>query len=411
MKRAFLYVAYIMVLLSLSQLALANSVSIPFYNDSVNVSFDAGILNLPKVQLKAKKIDETYLRYQYLPFESLISSIKSYQKAHQLNDWFYYKILETTINKLYPEEKPSVRTSIVWYCMLKSKYDVRYIRSGRKSNISGAISYRKKAPYYCTSKNFRDRGKVFLTLSHNDSKHKSGKSIMMYKKKDRLMSFSMDTLPIMKPDTVERVFQFYANGVLETITVKLDKTLIDMQRDLPNTFLGDKFTTPLSPMAANSLLPQLRRIIAGKDTLIAARLILAFVRESFTYKTDEDHFGFEKELSPEEALYYRYSDCEDRSSLYFYLVKELLNVPVATISYIIPNQDGHCSIAIGGFCVEDYKPLFVQDSIEFWMAEPTDLGNTLDIGEIPKEFARKHHKVVRVYIPQADSLPHTSQIP
>lgn len=407
MKRAFFIV---MFLTARSLTTWASTVSIPFYNDTIAISYDAGILNLPKVQLKIKKVDNTYERFKNLPFESLINSIKSYQKAHKLNDWFFYQILESTVNKLYPEEKPNVRTAIIWYCMLKGGYDVRYHKAGKSTYLSGAISYRKKAPYYCTNYHYRDRGKVFVYLSQKDSKRKKGRYISIYRKKDGLMSFSMDTLPIMEPNMVEKTFEFYANGVLERITVQLDKTIIDMQHDLPNTFLGDKFTNPLSPMAANSLLPELKRIIAGKDTLWAARYIIAFVRESFTYRTDDDHLGYEKEFSPEEALYYTFSDCEDRSSLYFYLIKELLDIPVAAISYIIPDES-HCTIAIGGFCVEDYKPLFVQDSIEYWMAEPTDTSNSYDIGEIPEDYIRKRHKVVKLYLPENDSLPTSSSLP
>ena len=46
-------------------------------------------------------------------------------------------------------------------------------------------------------------------------------------------------------------------------------------------------------------------------------------------------------MIPDEVLHYPVSDCEDRSALYFALVRDLLNLPVVAIAY-----NDHLSVAV-----------------------------------------------------------------
>jgi hypothetical protein len=66
-----------------------------------------------------------------------------------------------------------------------------------------------------------------------------------------------------------------------------------------------------------------------------------FTREAFPFARDTDVFGREKRLSPEETLIYSNSDCEDRSALFFWLVREIYDRPMVVLSY-----EDHVTVAV-----------------------------------------------------------------
>ena len=73
----------------------------------------------------------------------------------------------------------------------------------------------------------------------------------------------------------------------------------------------------------------------------AVNVLLRFVQTGFSYLTDSEQFGREKFMFPEETLSYPYSDCEDRSFLFAYLVSSLLGLDVIGLDY-----PGHVATAV-----------------------------------------------------------------
>jgi hypothetical protein len=56
-------------------------------------------------------------------------------------------------------------------------------------------------------------------------------------------------------------------------------------------------------------------------------------QKAFSYKTDQDNYGFEKWNFAEETLVNRYSDCDDRAIFFTQLVKNLLGMKVVLVHY------------------------------------------------------------------------------
>jgi hypothetical protein len=69
--------------------------------------------------------------------------------------------------------------------------------------------------------------------------------------------------------------------------------------------------------------------------------LLRFVQTAFEYETDQEQFGREDYLYPEETLYHPASDCEDRSVLFAWLVRRVLGLEVAVLDY-----PGHVATAV-----------------------------------------------------------------
>ena len=120
--------------------------------------------------------------------------------------------------------------------------------------------------------------------------------------------------------------------------------------------------------------------------------LMRFTRYSFLFEKDTLVFGREKRLSPEETLLYDQSDCEDRAALFFYLVKEIYNLPMIVLSY--PN---HVTVAVS-FDKPIGKPIMYNGS-PYYVCEPTPQKKDLDIGRSIPGLEKEGFEVVYAYQP------------
>lgn len=119
---------------------------------------------------------------------------------------------------------------------------------------------------------------------------------------------------------------------------------------------------------------------------------MRFTRYAFLYEKDSEIFGKEKRLSPEETLLYKYSDCEDRAALFFYLVKEIYNLPMIVLVY--PN---HVTIA-----VQLAKPVgkpIVYNGKKYSVCEPTPQKQDLRLGQRIPSLSKVGYEIVYAYNP------------
>lgn len=111
---------------------------------------------------------------------------------------------------------------------------------------------------------------------------------------------------------------------------------MEFYKRLPQCDYSVYATAKVDKKFSDEVLGALRPAIKGKSEREAANILLDFVQSGFEYATDPEQFGYEKPFFVEELFYYPYCDCEDRSMLYRYLVKELLGLDVILLDY--PNH-------------------------------------------------------------------------
>jgi hypothetical protein len=141
------------------------------------------------------------------------------------------------------------------------------------------------------------------------------------------------------PEARELSFEYA--GRQYTIDAEYDNARIDFLRTYPQLDLAVYFESEVGETAESPLLQQLAKAIDGMGEREAVNFLLRFVQTSFAYKTDDQQFGRENYLFPEETLYYPYSDCEDRSVFFAWLVTHLLGLDVVGLSY-----PGHVATAV-----------------------------------------------------------------
>jgi hypothetical protein len=149
--------------------------------------------------------------------------------------------------------------------------------------------------------------------------------------------------------------------------IKYDKNLIDFYNDYPQADIKIYFDATMGRATKESLSTALMPIVSGMDATDAAGLLLKFV-QAFDYQTDDQQFGHEKFFFPDEMFHYQYSDCEDRSVLYAWLVKQLTGLDVIGLNY-----PGHMATAVrfNG----DVEGNYVEyNGVRYTICDPTYIG-------------------------------------
>ena len=170
------------------------------------------------------------------------------------------------------------------------------------------------------------------------------------------------------------------------VSLRLKKDVIDFYNNYPQTDYEVYFGAFLSPEARYSLIHDLKPIIEGKSEAEAVNMLLRFVQTAFEYKNDDDQFGREKPFFAEETLFYPYSDCEDRSVLFAYLVRNLIGLEVIGLDY-----PGHIATAVK-FNTEITGDVIKNNEKEYLICDPTYIN--ANIGQCMPRFKNVEPKVI-----------------
>lgn len=161
-----------------------------------------------------------------------------------------------------------------------------------------------------------------------------------------------------------------------TITVQVNKNLIDFYNTYPTSVCGDNIcsrwamyaNTPMAPNIVADTYPQLRKAISGKSQLQAANILLNWIQLGMEYEYDDKVWGGDRAFFPEETLYYPYCDCEDRAILYTRLIRDLLGLKCLLVFY-----PGHLAAAVN-FTDEVNGDWIAIGGSKFIITDPTYIG-------------------------------------
>jgi hypothetical protein len=149
---------------------------------------------------------------------------------------------------------------------------------------------------------------------------------------------------------------------------------------------------PLSKTTYESLIPSLKKQVQGMKQRDGVEFLMRFTRYAFLFKPDAEAFGGEKRLSPEQTLLYEYSDCEDRAALFFFLVKEIYNLPMLVLTY-----PQHVTVAIQ--FEKAYGKTVEYQGMKYSICEPSPQKIDLRVGQILPELSKKEFQIAYAYHP------------
>jgi hypothetical protein len=371
-------------------------VNVDFYGERfTTVADNAMLINVPKV-IEHSEVVAFYKAVDSTNYQPVVDSLLAYKEKRHLNDWLYYQLIRKTAQEISAKADNYGRYTLYkWFLLTKSGYDARL-----------AITPEKKIIFYVYNNEdisdipfFMVDGKKYMCLNYHD-----------YAKTDlhrdppfpvnltvpgaaRPFSYLVTRLPDFKPASyVEKKLQFTYGHQQYHFVVKLNPQVQSIFANYPGVDFSAYFNIPLSGETYSSLIPVLKKNLKGMDQLKGIDYLMRFTRYAFLYENDEENYGKEKRLSPEETLFADYSDCDDRAALFFYLVKEIYNRPMIALLY-----PTHITIA-----VQLDKPVgnpIVYDGKLYSVCEPTPQGEDLAVGQLSAKLKNQEYEVVYSYQP------------
>lgn len=129
---------------------------------------------------------------------------------------------------------------------------------------------------------------------------------------------------------------------------------------------------------AEALTDFLRPHLSGKSGVESLNLLLTFLHRDFRYRTDQEQFGYEKPFFCEENFCYDFNDCEDRSVLFCFLVRELLGMSTMLVEY-----PAHvvCAVRIDEPATGCY---IKRGDSRYYICDPTYLGSSVGMSSVDK---------------------------
>jgi hypothetical protein len=239
----------------------------------------------------------------------------------------------------------------------------------------------------------------YVCLNYHDYKYKldfeSEKFINLDDPKNTKneFSFKINELPRFDKSTYlnkEIVFQYKQHQ--DKLNIKVNPTLVPYFNNYPVMDYENQFNIPLSKETYESLIPALKEKTRKLTVNKGVEYLMYFTRHAFLYERDTEIFGREKRLSPEETLINEKSDCEDRSALFYLLVKEIYNLPMIVIT--LPD---HVTVAVKLNQVNRNAVIYKGSS--FTICEPTPQKKELRMGQTIANLNKTSYDVVYFYEP------------
>jgi hypothetical protein len=374
-----------------------SSIRLDFYGDTLLIPFDRSYfvdflepLSPDSVRMFYERINET----DYLP---VVQQLLEYKKKHHTDDWLYYQLIRRLAQAISPKADNYHRYTLYkWFFLSRSGYDATLSISGDRmlfyvqsdDNIYN-IPYRIKNGKRYVCLNYHDYGTIDFENNHFTE------VTLPLAEVTKSFSYRIGKLPdFSAADYREKDLQFnyYQNNY--HFKIKLNPQIQTIFANYPVTDYASHFNIPLSWETYRSLIPVLKKNTKGMSTKNGVDYLMRFTRYAFLFEPDSVNFGKEKRLSPEQTLFYDNSDCEDRAALFFYLVKELYNLPMIVLVY-----PKHVTVAVK-FKKPSGKPVLYNGS-RYTICEPTPQKKDLQIGESLPGLRNTPYEVAYSYNPAA----------
>lgn len=373
----------------------AQRYSVEFYDGTFNFQTENSFNIRFNEQLSPQSVTAFYNQISLSNYQSVLDSLTAYKQKHQLNDWLYYQLIRKTVQQISPKaENYSRYTLYKWFLLNKSGYDARvavgknqiifYVKNDEDiSDIPYFMIDNKK--YTCL--NYHDYGKLF-------QKENAYKPVNInIPEAKNAFSYKVTKMPDFNLDSyIEKDLEFNYHNNTYLFKVKLNKDIQSIFANYPTVDFETYFNIPLSRETYQSLIPILKKNVKGMNQKKGVDYLMRFTRYAFLYENDEDSFGKEKRLSPEQTLANKFSDCDDRAALFFFLVKEIYNLPMIAMLY-----PTHITMA-----VQFDKPMansIIYNGKKYSVCEPTPQLQDLRIGQLSANLRNKPFEIVYHYDP------------
>ncbi|MEE9170561.1 MAG: hypothetical protein V3U73_12430 [bacterium] len=344
------------------------SVEFDFFGERLVYYYDVNFSEITMDKINENAISKFWEHFSRSNHMDILSQAQEVKNRLNLNDWGYVLLLRSFGKALFPDLDTHINL-FVWFMLSKTGY---LAKVGYNENMLFLLLPSNNLLYGVSYLTFEE-DRYYLIRFHDQEVdfHNLFTFKGNYPDAKKRINFKISGALRMKAQDEERRFRFSYGADEFDIMLNYNRNSIEFYDTFPQTDLDVYFSSSVSPGTALSLFNALKPVIEGQTEFEAVNRLLRFVQTSLEYKTDGDQFGKENYLFVEETLFYTYSDCEDRSILFAYLVRSLLGLHVIGLDY-----PGHVATAVK-FSDEVNGDNIIYNGSKYVICDPTYINATL----------------------------------
>ena len=345
-----------------------------FEVDRINIDFlgwplyfdlDKAFFSIKIDNPSANEISTYWTEMSEVNYNHFLYQISEVANILNINQWGYYQLIKECSKQVYPTNN-NMQVLFQWAMLSRSRYKVKVGFNDEKAFLLIPTVYKM---YNIDFVNIAGVNYYII-----DGK---GEQLQTYEKDfpeaDILMDVSIRKPLYTNEIKKSRDYHFTYGGKKQTVNLAYDEEMINFYKTIPLSDIVVYFNSVVSDRTKASVKEAFEPLLKGKDDIESVNILLSFMQQAFGYKTDQYAYGTEKYFFADELLHYPFSDCEDRSVLFTYLVKTLLNKEVVALGF-----PGHMATAIN-FKNKVEGTNFTYNNSTYVVADPTFYGAPVGI--------------------------------
>jgi hypothetical protein len=357
-------------------------VAVAFLGHDLTVRVPAAWRDLDLGRANQQAVADFWAAFASEPADPVVSQLQAIRDRLRLNGWSYLRLTHALAQAMQGEGNAAVATT--WALLLKSGLDARV----GYQNGDLFLLYRPQEKLYDTPY-FDLDGKRYYVYQPGDRVPRLVTYEADYQGADERLAIALTRPPKAGGASRTKTLRFRYQGQRYRVEVPVSPALLEHLSTVPQMGLPAYFRTQPSPGLAEALVKPMKAATEGLSRQQQVNLLLRFVQTAFEYQTDQEQFGREDYLFPEETVFYPASDCEDRSVLFAWLVRRVLGLEVAVLDY-----PGHVATALD--VGNNGKGVHVTVSgRRLLVADPTYIN--ANAGMVMPDFRDKRPKVVPLW--------------
>jgi hypothetical protein len=335
-------------------------INVDFLGWPLYFDVDSDFFSYNPIEPSAVGISNMWESFSKLNYNHFLYQISEVANILNLNQWGYYQLIKECTEQIYPSDS-NMQVLSQWVLLSRSRYKAKIgFNNSQVFLLIPSIYNLYETDFIVIN------GANYYVLNGN------GNTIETYEndfpESDIIMNVCINKPFNTNPINKARDYNFKYKGKKYSVKLKYDEEMIRFYNTIPLSDIDIYFNSVVSKLTEKSVKEAFTPILSGKSEVESVNILLSFAQQAFGYKSDIYAYGTEKYLFADEVLHYTFSDCEDRSVIFSYLVKTLLNKEIVAISF-----PGHMATAIN-FSEDVEGAHFIHDDKTFVIADPTFSG-------------------------------------
>ncbi len=332
-----------------------------YFGQPLSVDFDEKMFQLALSSTDEKGVAQAWKYLGKTDYSASIFGLFKMKSTLQINDYGLYMALNQLLRSSGLDANH--QRIVSWFLLLKMGYNIKL-----GSDAQGLFHLLPTLqPVYNTRFVEVEGVNYYIFESREEDKLKTYRNTHALAQRHFDLS-QMRPLNFQNNRVATREVNFKFNDKPYTFDFSYDLNAIDYYEQLPKIPYNNYLFADGSGTFKRSVSIQLGEALETLTADERVAFLLELVQHGFAYKTDDDHFGYEKFYWPEEIFHYEFSDCEDRSALLIYLVKAFTNFEVCALDY-----PQHIAVAVA---LDQQVPgrYYSSGGKRFYVTDPTYIG-------------------------------------